>query len=155
MHKNIVRVNEANVFQINSSPHVVIDMEYLSRGSFEDAIESNSVSIHSALRFIIDCLFALEHAHINGVLHRDVKPANIMLCDFGAKLSTLAWLLYLAFNLPDPPGGIQHTYRQSILPTKTPLYRQIYMLLASHYFEHATTFVIGIVRSESFLIQQN
>ncbi|TBT15345.1 serine/threonine protein kinase [Vibrio parahaemolyticus] len=105
MHKNIVHINEANVFDINSSSHVVIDMEYLPRGSFEDAIENNSVSIHSTIRIIIDCLFALEHAHINGILHRDVKPANIMLCDFGAKLSDFGLATVLGLEAAGSPRG--------------------------------------------------
>lgn len=105
MHKNIVRINEANVFNINSNSHVVIDMEYLPRGSFEDAIKSNSISIHSTLRLIIDCLFALEHAHINGILHRDVKPANIMLCDFGAKLSDFGLATVLGLQAAGSPRG--------------------------------------------------
>lgn len=104
-HKNIVHVNEANVYDINSSSHVIIDMEYLPRGSFENAIESNSVSIHTTLRLIVDCLFALEHAHINGILHRDVKPANIMLCDFGAKLSDFGLATILGFQAAGSPRG--------------------------------------------------
>lgn len=105
MHKNIVRINEANVFQINSASHVVIDMEYLPDGSFENSIETNSVSIHSVLRIIIDCLFALEHAHINGILHRDVKPANIMLCNFGAKLSDFGLATVLGLQTAGSPRG--------------------------------------------------
>lgn len=104
-HKNIVHINEANIYNINSSPHVIIDMEYLPRGSFEDAIESNSISIHTTLRLIVDCLFALEHAHINGILHRDVKPANIMLCDFGAKLSDFGLATVLGLQAAGSPRG--------------------------------------------------
>lgn len=105
MHKNIVHINEANVYDINSTSHVIIDMEFLPRGSFEDAIESNSVSIHTTLRLIIDCLFALEHAHLNGILHRDVKPANIMLCDFGAKLSDFGLATVLGLEAAGSPQG--------------------------------------------------
>ncbi|MEQ5802388.1 serine/threonine-protein kinase [Halomonas sp. H10-9-1] len=105
MHKNIVHINEANIYDINSSPHVIIDMEYLPRGSFEDAIKNNSVSIHTTLRIIVDCLFALEHAHINGILHRDVKPANIMLCDFGAKLSDFGLATVLGLQAAGSPQG--------------------------------------------------
>ncbi|GBC61591.1 serine/threonine protein kinase [Desulfonema ishimotonii] len=105
MHKNIVHINEANVFEINSSRNVVIDMEYLPRGSFENAIKHNMVSIHSTLRLIIDCLFALEHAHINGILHRDVKPANILLCDFGAKLSDFGLATVLGLHAAGSPEG--------------------------------------------------
>lgn len=105
MHKNIVRINEANVFDIKSVPHVVIDMEYLPHGSFEDVISNNSVSIHVTIRYIIDSLFALEHAHINGILHRDVKPANIMLCDIGAKLSDFGLATVLGLQSAGSPQG--------------------------------------------------
>ena len=105
MHKNIVRINEANVFQINSTSHVVIDMEYLPDGSLENSIQTSRISIHSVLRIIIDCLFALEHAHINGILHRDVKPANIMLCNLGAKLSDFGLATVLGVQAAGSPRG--------------------------------------------------
>lgn len=105
LHKNIVHINEANVYEVSSVPHVIIDMEYLPNGSFEDAILKNSVSIHTTVRYIIDCLFALEHAHLNGILHRDVKPANIMLCDFGAKLSDFGLATVLGLDIVGSPQG--------------------------------------------------
>lgn len=104
-HKNIVHINEANIFEIDTIPYIVIDMEYLPLGSFEDAISKGSVSIHTSIRAIIDCLFALEHAHINGVLHRDIKPANIMLCDYGAKLSDFGLATVLGVGAAGSPRG--------------------------------------------------
>ena len=104
-HKNIVHVNEANIYQISGAPHIVIDMEYLPAGSFEGAIMNEAVSIHSSIRIIIDCLFALEHAHLNGVLHRDIKPANIMLCEYGAKLSDFGLATVLGVGAAGSPQG--------------------------------------------------
>ena len=104
-HKNIVHVNEANIYDISGSPHVIIDMEYLPNGSFEDAIRQGNISIHSSVRVIIDCLFALEHSHLNGVLHRDVKPANIMLCEYGAKLSDFGLATVLGIGAAGSPKG--------------------------------------------------
>lgn len=104
-HKNIVHVNEANIYEVGSAPHVVIDMEYLPLGSFENAIARSEVSIHGSISIIIDCLFALEHAHINGVLHRDIKPANIMLCEYGAKLSDFGLATVLGLSSAGSPQG--------------------------------------------------
>ena len=86
-HKHIVTVNEAGIYEVEGEQKVIIDMEYLPRGSFERAIKDYSVSIQDSINYTINCLLALEHAHNQGILHRDIKPANILLCDYGAKLS--------------------------------------------------------------------
>jgi serine/threonine-protein kinase len=42
------------------------------------------------LRAFVDVSLALEYAHVHGVVHRDVKPANMMLGDFG-EVYVLDW----------------------------------------------------------------
>jgi eukaryotic-like serine/threonine-protein kinase len=86
-HKHIVKVNEANIYNVEGEPKVIIDMEYLKKGSLESKINKNQITTHQIHSLMIDVLFALEHAHTKGVLHRDVKPANILLSEHGAKLS--------------------------------------------------------------------
>lgn len=104
-HKHIVEVNEANIYEINGESKVVIDMEYLPEGCFEDKIINCSASIHDSVGYVIDCLFALEHAHNQGVLHRDIKPANIMLCKYGAKLSDFGLATVLGAKQAGSPKG--------------------------------------------------
>ena len=104
-HKHIVKVNEANIYKINGESKVVIDMEYLPNGCFEDIIENGTASIHDSVNYTIDCLFALEHAHIQGILHRDIKPANIMLCNYGAKLSDFGLATVLGTRQAGSPKG--------------------------------------------------
>lgn len=104
-HKHIVEVNEANIYGINGESKVVIDMEYLPDGCFEDQIINCSASIHDSVCYVINCLFALEHAHNQGVLHRDIKPANIMLCQYGAKLSDFGLATVLGTKLAGSPKG--------------------------------------------------
>jgi len=40
--------------------------------------------IHRALEVIVECCRALDYSHSQDIIHRDVKPANIMLSDGGA-----------------------------------------------------------------------
>lgn len=119
-HKNIVQINEANIYEIQGEPHILIDMEYLPEGSLENAIKNGNLSIHKSIQIIIDCLFALEHAHLNGVLHRDIKPANIMLCSYGGKLSDfgLATILGLR-NAGSCNGYITHLPPEFFITGKT------------------------------------
>jgi len=63
-------------------------MEYLSGGSLADMIKKGgALPLHNALDIATSICSALEHAHAAGVIHRDVKPANVLLDERGlAKL---------------------------------------------------------------------
>ncbi|MDV8070677.1 protein kinase [Rhodococcus sp. IEGM 1366] len=80
-HPNIV-----DVFQIgntaNGLPYIV--MPYHPNGSLEKRIRRDGpLGWVEALYLGIKLAGALESAHEAGVLHRDVKPANILLTDYG------------------------------------------------------------------------
>lgn len=85
-------------------------MEYLERGSLESLLVNGPLEVDEAERIIRCVCQALVHAHGRGVLHCDLKPANILLdadfeprlCDFGqSRLSheqnpALGTLFYMA-----------------------------------------------------------
>ena len=86
-HKHIVTINEANIFPVNGTNRVVLDLEYIPEGSLETALAARWVSIRESVEYIRGALRGLEHAHAQGFLHRDVKPGNILLAPNTPKLS--------------------------------------------------------------------
>jgi serine/threonine protein kinase len=54
-------------------------MKYVTGKSLEQMLEQGPLSIELARRVLREAALALGHAHKRGIVHRDVKPANIML----------------------------------------------------------------------------
>lgn len=77
-HPNIV-----TIYDVGEQEGVhYIAMEYLSGCSLEDFIKKKGeLNYRIVARIIIQTCEALSYAHQHGIVHRDVKPANIMLQD--------------------------------------------------------------------------
>ena len=75
-----------NIFQVGSTatgrPYIV--MQYHPHGSVEDRIrDDGALGWRDALHIGVKVAGALETAHCRGMLHRDVKPGNILLAEYG------------------------------------------------------------------------
>lgn len=79
--KNIVKVYDVSVSDVIQ----YIVMEYIDGMSLADYIERSDEKLKwkVAVFFIEQILTALSHAHEKGVVHRDIKPQNIMLLEDG------------------------------------------------------------------------
>ncbi|RYE39851.1 MAG: protein kinase [Hyphomicrobiales bacterium] len=80
-HPNVVTVFQAEV-TTRGSPYLV--MQYLPFGSLDTLIRRDGpLGWRSTLHVGIKIAGALETGHRLGILHRDVKPANILLTEYG------------------------------------------------------------------------
>ena len=61
-------------------------MEYLEGETLAQRLKKGPVPLSQALQTAIEIADALDQAHQQGVIHRDLKPGNIMLTKAGAKL---------------------------------------------------------------------
>ncbi len=77
-HPNIVKTISFGVSE-NSQPYLV--MEYLEGASLADEMKNNGrLKLQKFRDVFMPALSALDHAHQAGLVHRDIKPGNIMLC---------------------------------------------------------------------------
>ncbi|AXN45552.1 Serine/threonine-protein kinase PknK [Mycobacterium marinum] len=80
-HPNIVPVLQVGQ-TAGGLPFLV--MPFCGRGSVQQRIERYGVlAVEEMLRIGVKIAAALESAHRVGVVHRDVKPANVLLTDYG------------------------------------------------------------------------
>src|SRR5436190_21830753 len=91
-HPNIASLHTAQ----RLDNQVLMIMEYVEGTSLDVVLHQGRLPLDKALDYVLQVLEALEYAHTRGIVHRDVKPANMIvtpsglvkLMDFGiAKLA--------------------------------------------------------------------
>lgn len=109
-HNHIVDIKEIDIHDINGNLLPIITTEYLKNGSVQDYLQKNFVSVQKSIQIISEALIGLEHAHGQGIFHRDIKPGNILISDnWQAKLSDfgLAYgLAHQSFNFAGYGGHL-------------------------------------------------
>lgn len=88
---SLSHANLVSVFDVETDGEsVLIVMEYVDGETLKDALARGPLDSRRALAIVRDVAAALDHAHAQGVVHRDVKPANVLIgSDGAAKLADL------------------------------------------------------------------
>jgi serine/threonine-protein kinase len=78
-HSGIVSVYDSG--EENNSPYIV--MELITGESLRQLLQKGVIPQARALEIVEGILQALEYSHKEGIVHRDIKPGNIMITDSG------------------------------------------------------------------------
>src|ERR1700694_2829284 len=100
-HPNIVSVIDFGIDKANNLPFIV--MEYASNGSLRDKHHGQQLPLATVVQYVKQIASALQYAHDDQLIHRDIKPHNIfigtkgelLLGDFGIAVLSSTGLVSL------------------------------------------------------------
>ncbi|MDO8873143.1 MAG: serine/threonine-protein kinase [Methanoregula sp.] len=79
-HKNLVKVQYADVVAYNGQEFVIIAMDFFERGSIVNKLNSDGfLPIIEAIKYLEGVLSGLEYLHERKIIHGDIKPQNILI----------------------------------------------------------------------------
>ncbi|HET6152301.1 MAG TPA: protein kinase, partial [Marmoricola sp.] len=109
-HPNIVAVYDQGTDDTGAAPTVYLAMEYVPGHTLRDTIAKEApMTPEKALALIEPVLSALSVAHRSGIVHRDVKPENVLIADDG-RIKVADFGLAKAVS-----ADTQHTVTQGVL----------------------------------------
>ena len=82
-HPSVVEIHDANVAE-SGQPYVV--MQYCPMPSLAERLANGPLAIEDALKMGVQVASAVHTAHVMGIVHHDLKPANVLYSQFGRPL---------------------------------------------------------------------
>ncbi|WP_214407851.1 serine/threonine-protein kinase, partial [Pseudonocardia lacus] len=147
---------------VDGSPYLV--MEYLPGGTLSEQLERGPLDVRRVADIAVKLCGALETAHRTGVLHRDIKPDNVMFSRYGEPVLADFGIARMSGALQTQSGVVNATLSHAppeVLEGKPPTPRSdVYSLASTLYAllagappfirgaEHSLTSLIGRVLTE-------
>jgi serine/threonine protein kinase len=79
-HPNVIsRLGHGTARDLNGMVFHYLVLEFMEGGDLQKACRENTCSLKQSLHYIEQVCAGLRHAHQNGVIHRDIKPQNLLL----------------------------------------------------------------------------
>jgi DNA-binding NarL/FixJ family response regulator len=110
----VERIQSRHVARIyghgNSEEHAYLVMEFFEGGDLHKRLTGKAMEPGEALRIFRELMFALGDIHEKGILHRDLKPQNLMFRQDGT-------LAILDFGIAKDIAAVDRTHQGEVLGT--------------------------------------
>jgi serine/threonine protein kinase len=136
-HPNIVRLLDGGTGE-NGAPYFV--MEYVDGEPIEHYCETRGLSLAERLRLFVQVCAAVEEAHRNLIVHRDIKPGNVLVTGEGKE----KLLDFGIAKLLDPETGSNLLTRTAITPA-TPAFASPEQLAGGPVTTATDVYALGIL----------
>lgn len=148
-HPQIAELIDAG---LTSSGEPYLALEYVEGQPIDQFCDRNKLSVDARIRLFLDVLSAVAHAHSNLIVHRDIKPTNVLirndaqvkLLDFGiakvladeTNIGTASVLTLEAGAALTPLFAAPEQLSEGTITTATDIYSLgvlLYLLLTGHH----------------------
>ncbi len=129
-HPNIVHLYD--VGRCDRGPFLI--MELLRGETLDERLGRGPLPVREAVRIAAEIARGVAHAHVQGVLHRDLKPGNVFVCDDGQ-------VKVLDF-------GLAHVFGKGGIAGGTPAYMAPEQAAGEVGDERADVYALGVIAHE-------